>query len=634
MKPTRINVNTPGGVLRQYFGYERFRDGQEAIIEALLSGRDAMGIMPTGAGKSICYQVPALLLEGQALVISPLISLMKDQVQALAAAGVPATCIHSAMTADEYAEAMHGTACGEYKILYVAPERLDAPDFERLMQTIQISMVTVDEAHCVSQWGQDFRPSYLKIAEFISSLPERPVVAAFTATATENVREDIIRHIELDAPYVCVTGFDRKNLYFEVRRPADKLRDLLAIIEKRKEKCGIVYCATRRAVEEVCEALGRKGYSATRYHAGLSDAERRANQDDFSYDRKQIMVATNAFGMGIDKSNVGYVIHYNMPKNLESYYQEAGRAGRDGNPADCILLYGAKDVHLNKFLIEKSAEQSESATEEERRALIAKDMELLKVMTFYAATTDCLRSYILKYFGEKADLFCGNCHNCHTIFEEIDVTEDAQKIISCVYRITERAWPHGKTMIADVLRGSANEKLRRAGFDELSTYGIMTDVPKRRIVDLIDHLSKEGYLLTSDGQYPTITLSAKSGEITKGGKQIILKMPKYAEPLPPSAAHESAKSNDSNEPVSAELFDALRVVRRRLADEAKVPAYVIFADAALKDMCRKMPATESEFLDVSGVGEHKLAKYGAVFLETIQTYAATQNQEIISPTRS
>ena len=394
-------------ILKQYFGHTDFRQGQAPLIDAILSGRDVFGIMPTGAGKSVCYQIPGLMLEGITLVVSPLISLMKDQVNALTQSGVKAAYLNSSLSRGQYSQVLHRAAKGDYKIIYVAPERLTTESFLQFARQAKIAMVTVDEAHCVSQWGQDFRPSYLQIIEFIHQLPERPIISAFTATATAEVREDVISILCLQDPLVITTGFDRENLYFEVQKPSRKFSALLDILNQNKGKSGIIYCSTRKTVEETCRELNNTGFSATRYHAGLSDEERRANQEDFLYDRKELMVATNAFGMGIDKSNVSFIVHYNMPKNLESYYQEAGRAGRDGNPACCILLYSGQDVRTNQFLIEKSTEANRELTEEMRQVVREKDRERLKAMTFYCATTDCLREYILRYFGETAPNFCG-----------------------------------------------------------------------------------------------------------------------------------------------------------------------------------------------------------------------------------
>ena len=443
---------TAQDILKQYFGYDSFRPGQDELVRAILSGRDTLGIMPTGAGKSICYQVPAMLFPGLTLVISPLISLMKDQVGALVEAGVPAACINSAMSAEEFRDALYFAGRGQYKLLYVAPERLTAPSFLEFAKRVPISMVTVDEAHCISQWGQDFRPSYLKILDFLAELPERPLVSAFTATATAEVRDDIVQALGLHEPFIKTTGFDRPNLYFAVEQPTSKGMKLLQLLNERKDKSGIVYCSTRKNVEEICDLLLSRGLPATRYHAGLDPDERRENQDDFLYDRKTIMVATNAFGMGIDKSNVSFVIHYNMPKNMESYYQEAGRAGRDGQPADCILLYSGQDVRMAEFLIERSHEtEDETIDETTRQQLIARDRERLKQMTFYCTTTECLRHYILRYFGENSPLSCGHCSSCDTNFEEVDATMDARKILSCVYRLDERGRAFGKKQLAPAI---------------------------------------------------------------------------------------------------------------------------------------------------------------------------------------
>ena len=447
--PTKLQV------LEHYFGYPAFRPGQEELIDALLAGRDAVGIMPTGAGKSLCYQVPALLMKGITLVVSPLISLMKDQVTALVQNGVRGAYLNSSLSWNQYQAALRNARAGVYKIIYVAPERLLTPEFLEFAKSAPISMVTIDEAHCVSQWGQDFRPSYLTIPEFVEALPHRPVVSAFTATATPRVRKDILSLLALQDPLVTVTSFDRPNLYFEVRRPKDKLQETLKLLRERREKSGIIYCATRKAVEDVCQTLQEQGYAATRYHAGLTDQERQKNQEDFLYDRATVMVATNAFGMGIDKSNVAFVIHYNMPKDLESYYQEAGRAGRDGQPAECFLLYSGQDVGLNRFLFTRS-EENQDLDEKALEQLIRQNEQRLRAMTNYCHTTACLREYILHYFGEHAPTQCGNCQNCTGHFQQLDITVPAREILSCVRYLGQR---YGIKMVLDVVRGSKNEKI-------------------------------------------------------------------------------------------------------------------------------------------------------------------------------
>lgn len=604
-------------VLKKHFGHREFREGQEEIINQILSGRDVLGIMPTGAGKSICYQVPALMMEGITLVISPLISLMQDQVISLRESGISAAYINSSLSAPEYFRTMDRAANSEYKIIYVAPERLSADDFLRLSENVQISMVTVDEAHCVSQWGQDFRPSYLKISEFMEKLAYRPVLSAFTATATKEVREDISLILRQNNPYVVTTGFDRKNLRFAVERPKKKDDTLIKLLKAYNGRSGIVYCSTRKNVEEVCDFLIEKGYSATRYHAGLSDEERGMNQDDFIYDRKTVMVATNAFGMGIDKSNVSFVIHYNMPKNLESYYQEAGRAGRDGEPAECTLLYSGADVKLNQFLIEKGNDTNEDFTEEMKESVREKDRERLKLMTFYCTTNECLREYMLRYFGEKTSSFCGNCSNCNSNFETVDVTTESQKIVSCVYRVAQRKRSFGRVTIIDILHGSKSSKIISQGLDTLSTYGIMSDVPVHRIRMIMDYLIEKSFLAQTDDEYSVVKLTAESADILKGNQKVSMKLPKE---MRRSAEKGKASYSSPEYDINDKLFNELRVLRNQLAMEARVPAYIVFADAALRDMCRKMPVNRDEFLNVSGVGEAKAEKYSKQFTELIQRY--------------
>ena len=603
-------------ILKQYFGYDSFRPGQDELVQAILSGRDTLGIMPTGAGKSICYQVPALVLPGLTLVVSPLISLMKDQVGALNEAGVPAACINSAMSFEEMRDALYFAGRGQYKLLYVAPERLTAPFFLDFARRVPISMVTVDEAHCISQWGQDFRPSYLKILDFLAALPQRPLVSAFTATATAEVRDDIIRALGLEEPFVITTGFDRPNLYFAVEKPSSKPSALLAHLLRRRDKSGIVYCSTRKTVEEVCDMLLSRGLPATRYHAGLDPEERLANQDDFLYDRKTVMVATNAFGMGIDKSNVSFVIHYNMPKNMESYYQEAGRAGRDGEAADCILLYNGQDVRTAEFLIEHSHEnEDESMDEKTRRQLIERDMERLKQMTFYATTTDCLRRYILNYFGEKAPLCCGHCGNCDTNFEEVDATMDARKILSCVYRLDERRLHFGKTVVAAVLTGSKSEQINRFHLDTLSTYNIMHEQTAVRVRQLIDVLLERGLLTADPERYNALFLTQTGNALMRGRGELRIKLPR--EKKPETAAR---RTEELAADVDEKLFEKLRTLRTKVAQRAGVPPYVVFSNATLADMAARQPKSEYELLGVRGVGEAKARRYGAEFVDCIRAY--------------
>ncbi len=590
-------------VLKEYFGHDSYRAGQEQIVDSLLSGRDVLCIMPTGAGKSICYQVPALIFEGVTIVVSPLISLMKDQVGSLVQSGVAAAYINSSLSANQYTKVLQNTVAGKYKIIYVAPERLATREFLNVCEKINISLVAVDEAHCVSQWGQDFRPSYLKITEFISSLSHRPIVGAFTATATDEVKADIAKIIQLYSPFMITTGFDRPNLFFGVEKPNSKPLKLLELVRERSEKSGIIYCATRKTVEEVCQLLIENGFSATRYHAGLSEEERRINQDDFVYDRKTIMVATNAFGMGIDKSNVAFVIHYNMPKNIESYYQEAGRAGRDGESADCILLYAPQDVRTNQFLIENTEPNSE-LTEDEQNIIRQHDAERLKYMTFYSTTSDCLRHYILKYFGEKSSAYCGNCSHCLSNFETVDITIDAQKILSCIAKTGQR---FGKKMIIDILRGSKNARLLSFGLEEQSTYGLMSDQTEKRVRDIIDYLDEKGYIIAENSEYPVLKLTSASYNVLHGNISLMMKIVKQ----------QQRKLVNTNSEVKASMLDALKQLRKKIASNQNVPAYVVFSDATLVDMCKKRPHTPDEFLGVLGVGKAKLDKYGKEFIDII-----------------
>lgn len=594
-------------VLKDYFGHDSFRDGQEQIVDALLDGRDALCIMPTGAGKSMCYQIPALLFDGVTIVVSPLISLMKDQVGSLVQSGVPAAYINSSLSYPQFLRVLSNVEHGKYKIIYVAPERLLTDGFLDTCKKIKISMVAVDEAHCVSQWGQDFRPSYLKIVSFIKSLENRPIVGAFTATATNDVKEDIKKILRLENPFEITTGFDRPNLFFGVIKSSSKDEKLIDLIRERGDRSGIVYCATRKNVESVCELLCDNGFSATRYHAGLDEYERRKNQEDFVFDRKNIMVATNAFGMGIDKSNVTYVIHYNMPKNIESYYQEAGRAGRDGGEADCILLYSPKDVRLNRFMIENS-EGNDELTIEENEQIRERDFERLKHMTFYSTTNDCLRGFILRYFGGDKKAYCGKCSNCLSVHKLVDVTIDAQKIMSCIARTGQR---YGKTVICDVLKGSKSEKILKAELNNQSTYGIMKEVTARHIFGTIDFLAEKEYI-SSDNETEVLKLLPKSRDVLFGRERLVMKKVENSEKV--------VKTHRPEVPVNSEMLDALKALRKSIASKKSVPAYVIFTDATLIDMCKKCPKTPDEMLEVSGVGRTKLEKFGKEFLEVIAKF--------------
>jgi len=609
------HTQTIQAVLKQYFGHDSFRGGQETLISDILSGKDVVGIMPTGAGKSVCFQVPALIMDGVTLIISPLISLMKDQVNTLVQAGVSAAYINSTLSDTQIGKALQNARNNVYKLIYVAPERLLTDSFMSFAKSVHISMVTIDEAHCISQWGHDFRPSYTKIYEFISNLQHRPIVSAFTATATPKVREDIVNSLQLNDPTVLATGFDRPNLYFEVQNPKNKFFALLDFLESKKESSGIVYCSTRATVEEVCSDLISKGYSASRYHAGLTDAERHANQDDFIFDRISIMVATNAFGMGIDKSNVEFVVHYNMPKDVESYYQEAGRAGRDGERAECILLYSGQDVRTNLWLIENARESEEVEDSEQKEQLLERERAKLREMTFYCSTNDCLRGYMLKYFGESPPVYCGNCGNCNTKFETVDITVEAQQILSCVTRMRGR---FGLNMVIDTLRGSKNDKILRLGLDELSTYGI-SEKSTRQLRAIMQHLIVSDYLIKTDDEYPVIKLGSRANEVLRDGAQISMKFSEDKEKKAPKADKHATKS-----PIDNGLFTVLRDVRRVIAEEQNMPAFVIFHDSTLTDMCEKRPVSIQEFLNVSGVGQVKAERYGKRFVDAILSYESSK----------
>ena len=597
-------------LLQHYFGYGEFRPGQEELVDGILAGKDVFGIMPTGGGKSICYQLPGLMLPGVTLVISPLISLMHDQVMALKAAGIPGAYVNSSLTFQQLRAVYRNMLMGKYKIIYVAPERLESEGFLEAVMQMEISMVAVDEAHCISQWGQDFRPSYLRIVEFIRHLAVRPVIAAFTATATAKVRQDVKRILGLRSPVEVVTGFDRPNLYFEVRHPEMREAELLKLLDKRRGRSGIIYCATRKSVEHICQFLSDRGYAAARYHAGLEEGERMANQDAFLYDEKTVMVATNAFGMGIDKSNVSFVIHYNMPKSLEAYYQEAGRAGRDGANADCILLYGPRDVQTARFFIENGSD-NEDLTDEQRELIRKQDYERLEAMVTYCKTRTCLRGWILEYFGQKHPEVCGNCGSCNQEYEKKDITREAQMILSCVIRIRERLGYYvGKPTVVRTLQGSREKKTLELGLNDLSTYGLLKTMGANAIKELISRLEDGGYLMT-ELEHQTLRPTEKADGVLYFGEPVEVLVLKQEEKL-------QRLDDDGMTEDERELFDLLRACRSALAREHGVAPFMIFSNATLVDMAKKHPTNMTAFKRVSGVGEMKASWYGKEFLKVLK----------------
>lgn len=603
-------------VLQKYYGYHSFREGQEVLIDHILEGKDVLGIMPTGAGKSVCYQVPALLLPGITLVISPLISLMKDQVQSLNQAGVHAAYINSSLNENQIAKALTLAEQGQYKIIYVAPERLETERFLHFAKSVDISMVAVDEAHCISQWGQDFRPSYLNIVQFVRQLPKRPILSAFTATATGEVKDDIICVLGLDNPKTLVTGFDRQNLFFSVEHAKSRTRYLQHYVADHEKESGIIYCATRKNVEKVYETLLKEGIEATKYHAGLTNEERRQNQDDFIYDRKPVIVATNAFGMGIDKSNVRYVLHYNMPQSMENYYQEAGRAGRDGELSDCVLLYAAQDIMINRFLLENK-EVNPNFTEEENRTIRERDEKRLQTMNFYCNTKECLRNYILRYFGEESRGACGKCGNCQKHYVEKDMTSEARQVIQCLDDLDER---YGINVVVGTLLGGKSAKLREYRVERYPSYGTLSKFREQEIKDLIGQMIQEGYLRQTQDKYALLQTTGKAQDIMDGICTVTVKM----EPRSNRIAEEDDRIKGTGKRRSdilntrgLEFFDILRGLRMSIAREESLPPYLVFSDKTLVDMCVRLPMNREEMMEVNGMGAFKYEKYGEKFLGCI-----------------
>lgn len=627
---------TPLQILKTYFGYDSFREGQTEIIDTILSGRDALAIMPTGAGKSLCYQVPALLLPGITLVVSPLISLMQDQVKSLNEAGIHAAYINSSLTEGQINKALSFAARGVYKIIYVAPERLETASFLSFALHTPISMVTVDEAHCISQWGQDFRPSYLKIIDFVEQLPGNPIISAFTATATEVVKNDIARILKLKNPNIVVTGFDRENLYYQVEHLTGKQKDIFIqnYIETHPNESGIIYCATRKNVDTLYEKLLKQGVSVTRYHAGMSNDIRKKSQDDFIYDRAQVVIATNAFGMGIDKSNVRFVIHYNMPQSMENYYQEAGRAGRDGEPAKCILLFSAQDVMISKLLL--GSKDFEGMDFQEIDQVKHQDSRRLQLMEGYCMTTSCLRNYILEYFGETTHQPCDNCGNCHQEFEELDMTLDAKWVVGC---ITEMRGRYGQALVIGTLLGSKKARLKDIGATSYNCYGQLENRTEADLRLLISQMIRMGYIIQTEGEY-SVLKAGNIEDLQNKNTKIIIKKFKEKEKISTTKKHKTpfkkdsfsasteSSSNDSTATYSnrnSALFEALRQLRLQIAKEESVPPYIVFTDRTLIDMCSKLPQNEDEMLNVSGVGQNKLKKYGQRFLQEISAFQSANH---------
>ncbi|MGD7022463.1 DNA helicase RecQ [Rossellomorea vietnamensis] len=589
-----MNIYHAKNYLKEYYGYENFRTGQDEIIQSVLFGQNTAGIMPTGGGKSICYQIPALLLEGITLVVSPLISLMKDQVDALNQTGIPATFINSSLTHAEIERRLSEAELGVYKLVYIAPERLESPYFVQYLRNLPIPLVAVDEAHCISQWGHDFRPSYLKIKDLLKGLPSNPVVLALTATATPQVQNDICASLEIQDENTYITGFSRENLSFKVIKGQDRSQYAMNYVKANKNESGIIYAATRKEVDSLYNKLNKQGFSVGKYHGGMSDVQRNEMQEEFLKDNLQVIVATNAFGMGINKSNVRYVLHHQLPKNMESYYQEAGRAGRDGGESECVVLYSPQDVQIQRFLISQNSQDPARHTQE---------LLKLRQMVDYCHTEGCLQEFILHYFGDERAAPCGKCSNCTDNRQAIDVTKETQMVLSCMIRMGER---FGNSLVSQVLAGSKNKKIKEFGFEKLSTYGLMKEQKQKEISLFIDFLISEEYITVVSGTFPVLRVNERGKSVLQGKEKVMRKETMRAEKV-------SHQEDD-------ELFGILRAIRKELADSEGVPPFVIFSDQTLRDMCRKLPENNTAFLDVKGVGAHKSEKYGSRFLRAISQY--------------